>query len=254
MLILPQKKLKVLLLGDICTDVYTFGNVTKLNPEAPVPVFVAKRTETKEGMAANVKNNLLALKCTVDFYHGNLSKKTRLVEERSKQQICRIDEDIISQPLDIDFSDNLYDLIIISDYNKGSINDNTILKVVKNTTKPVFIDTKKRNLKQFTNCYFKLNENEYNQLINKNDNIIITCGHKGAIFKDKNYLAKQLEVVDVTGAGDTFLASLAYFYCQYNSMDTAIKYAIIASELTVMHFGVYSPSLEEIYENSYNRI
>lgn len=250
----PQKKLKVLLLGDVCTDIYTFGNVTKLNPEAPVPVFVPVRTETKEGMAANVKNNLLALDCAVDFFHGFVSKKTRLVEERSRQHICRIDEDIISSPLDIDVNPDIYDLIVISDYNKGSICEDTIFYITRKTTKPVFIDTKKRKLRSFVNCFFKLNETEYSQLINHNDNIIVTCGHKGAYYKNKNYSARSLDIVDVTGAGDTFLASLAYFYCQYNSIEKAIKFAIVASEITVLHFGVYAPTLEKIYENIDNRV
>jgi sugar/nucleoside kinase (ribokinase family) len=53
-------------------------------------------------------------------------------------------------------------------------------------------------------------------------------------------------VVDVCGAGDTFIASLAYFYLATKNIDMAIRKAITAASITVQHMGVYAPSLEEI--------
>ena len=52
--------MKVLLIGDSCTDVYVYGDVRRLNPEAPVPILEPKREETSRGMAWNVYNNMLA--------------------------------------------------------------------------------------------------------------------------------------------------------------------------------------------------
>ena len=55
----PQQKLfRVLLIGDSCTDQYVYGEVKRLNPEAPVPVLDYKRTEIRQGMSWNVYNNL----------------------------------------------------------------------------------------------------------------------------------------------------------------------------------------------------
>jgi D-beta-D-heptose 7-phosphate kinase/D-beta-D-heptose 1-phosphate adenosyltransferase len=54
--------LKVILIGDRCVDEYHYGEITRLSPEAPVPIFVPKRIESKNGMAANVEENLKKLK------------------------------------------------------------------------------------------------------------------------------------------------------------------------------------------------
>lgn len=94
-----QKQFKILLIGDNCTDVYQYGTVDRLSPEAPVPVFVPTHREEREGMAGNVYANLVALGCKVNIVCGTLSKKTRLIDSRSKQQILRIDEDVKSIPV-----------------------------------------------------------------------------------------------------------------------------------------------------------
>ena len=57
---LQQKSFKVLLIGDSCLDVFCYGEVKRLNPEAPVPILDYKRTETRQGMCWNVYNNLKA--------------------------------------------------------------------------------------------------------------------------------------------------------------------------------------------------
>jgi sugar/nucleoside kinase (ribokinase family) len=53
-------------------------------------------------------------------------------------------------------------------------------------------------------------------------------------------------VTDVCGAGDTFLAALAYQFLVTNSMPDAVKFANKAAAITVQHVGVYAPRLEEI--------
>ena len=79
-----------------------------------------------------------------------------------------------------------------------------------------------------------------------NDDLIVTNGSKGVTYKNKNYSARQVEVADVCGAGDTFLASLVFGYLNTQNIDESIKFAIRASEITVQHMGVYAPRLEEI--------
>ena len=58
--------------------------------------------------------------------------------------------------------------------------------------------------------------------------------------------APKVEVSDVCGAGDTFLAALTYKYLETQDMNQAITFAIKASSITVQHVGVYAPTLEEI--------
>jgi len=126
----PPRKYKVLLIGDNCTDVYRYGTVDRISPEAPVPIFKFSHEESRPGMAANVQNNLIALGLDVTAYLGPKSIKTRLIDVRSKQHILRIDDDKKSSPFV--FNDmrepqeiiqelNEFDAIVISDYDKGYI-------------------------------------------------------------------------------------------------------------------------------------
>ena len=80
------KSFKILLIGDDCHDIYTYGYVNRISPEAPVPVFEPHYTIHKDGMAGNVRKNLEALGCTVNFLHGKSSEKNRLIDARTKQQ------------------------------------------------------------------------------------------------------------------------------------------------------------------------
>ena len=78
--------MRVLLIGDSCTDVYVYGDVKRLNPEAPVPILEPKRQDTTRGMAWNVYNNLTAFGLSV-FMLTNEEEitKTRYIDEKSNQ-------------------------------------------------------------------------------------------------------------------------------------------------------------------------
>jgi hypothetical protein len=95
------------LIGDSCIDEYYYGSCDRLNPEAPVPVLKITRWSSSAGMAANVKSNLEAFGCDVDFMTGGKkSIKRRYIDDRSKQHIVRVDEDKINPP----FNPNLKSL------------------------------------------------------------------------------------------------------------------------------------------------
>lgn len=250
-----QKQFKIILIGDSCIDEYHYGN-TRPSPEANVPVFTLKTIERKDGMALNVYNNLKQFNLEIISFFGNLSNKKRLVNIKTNEQICRIDEDVISNEFNefnklVNLTRQNIDAIIISDYNKGYISDNTILevqKIFKNT--PIFIDTKKQDLGKFINDYnntfFKINELEFNNLKSKHNNLIITRSNKSVIYKDIEIPVKPTNIVDVCGAGDTFLSSLVYNYLITNDIIKSIEFAIIASSITVQKNGVYAPTLKEI--------
>jgi sugar/nucleoside kinase (ribokinase family) len=72
-------------------------------------------------------------------------------------------------------------------------------------------------------------------------------GKAGARHGTTVYSAPEVEVADVTGAGDTFLAALCVEYLHSNGdMQQAIEFAVRASAVTVQHTGVYAPTREEI--------
>jgi len=243
-----QTQFRILLIGDNCTDVYQYGTIDRLSPEAPVPVFVPTRTEERAGMAGNVANNLEALGCYVNYLHGETSVKTRLIDERSKQQIVRIDRDAQSTPITFDTDiPNVYDAVVISDYNKGTVSYELIEELIALSI-PIFIDTKKPDLERFQGAWVKINELEYSKIKSECSGLIVTRGSKGAsaIHHDIHVSSPSVEVVDVTGAGDTFLAALAYQYLDTGNIERAIRFANTASAVTVQHLGVYAPTLKEM--------
>lgn len=242
--------MKLLLLGDSCTDVYQYGYVDRVSPEAPVPVFVPTRQLSKKGMAANVGENLNNLLVDYDCYLGGGSVKTRFIDERSHQQLMRVDEDSCQSKFKLDELNHLdsYDGIVISDYNKGFLDKETLCELVNRVPCPVFLDTKKKDLSGLESCFIKINEHEYNQLDCDTSNIIVTRGQSPIVYNGKEYPIKNTTVFDVTGAGDTFLASLAFKYIETQNMNEAIPFAIAAASVTVQHFGVYAPTLKEIHD------
>ena len=242
-----QKQFKILLIGDNCTDVYQYGNVDRISPEAPVPVFKFSHEERLRGMAGNVYNNLLALGCNVYSVYGETSTKTRLIDIRSKQQIVRIDNDVISAPATINYNLDNYDAIVVSDYNKGTVSYELIEQLIE-TKIPVFVDTKKTDLGRFQGAWVKINELEYSKIKSECSGLIVTRGPKGADAIHHQYSSKapKVEVVDVTGAGDTFLAALTYNYLHTKNITRAMDFANQAAAVTVQHVGCYAPTLEEI--------
>jgi len=239
--ILQQKKFKILLIGDSCDDVYYYGTVDRLSPEAPVPVLKTSHTKKLKGMASNVFNNLKALYADVDFIHGKESKKTRYVDTRSGYQLLRVDDDVINEPMDVSLIENKdYDAIVISDYNKGFLSYENIQEIVKKFNVPIFLDTKKNDLEKLEGCFIKINESEYNHAISLSKEMIVTLGPRGTYYKGIVYPTNNVEVYDVTGAGDVFLASLAVFYLIYNSIDESIPFANRLSSMSVQHEGAYT--------------
>ena len=168
----------------------------------------------------------------------------------SKQQILRIDHDAKSQPITFETAiPPVYDAVVISDYNKGTVGYELIEELVKEVSVPIFVDTKKTDLARLAGCYVKINALEKSRATSlpKIDHLIVTQGYHGATWNGWGYPAELVgDVTDVCGAGDTFLAALAYQFLVTNSMPDAVKFANRAASITVQHVGVYAPRLEEI--------
>jgi D-beta-D-heptose 7-phosphate kinase/D-beta-D-heptose 1-phosphate adenosyltransferase len=248
-----QKQLKVFLLGDSCTDEYHTGIVERLSPEAPVPVIKQVSTTLVPGMAANVNLNLKNLGIHVDFV-TNVEKitKSRYIDRRSGQHLLRVDTelDLLGWSGLLPEDMGQYDAVVISDYNKGYLTYEQIEYIIESAKCPVFIDTKKPDLSRFHGAYVKINELEYNNRFSINDKLIVTLGARGAMLKQNNtelvFGTEQVEITDVCGCGDTFLAALTYQYIRTKNINDAIVFANSAASVTVQHRGNYAPTLEEI--------
>lgn len=248
---LQRKKFNILLIGDNCIDRYVFGTVDRISPEAPVPVLKIDNDKeiTRPGMAGNVKENLVALGNEVNFLFGATSVKTRIVDSKSGYHLLRVDEDVKSDRIEIQTSiPSHYDAIVISDYNKGTVTYETVNEIRAVFDGPIFIDTKKPGMHEFNGCYVKINESEYNaaQSLPNLEYLIVTKGAQGAQYNGKLYPTNKVEVHDVTGAGDVFLASLATFYLHLGSIEAAIPYANKLAAISVTHKGTYTISEDDL--------
>lgn len=247
----PPKSSTIIVIGDYCVDEYRYGIVNRISPEAPVPILQTTSCQKKCGMAGNVAKNLSALGAITKNYFSNTNTvKIRYIDAVSGQQLLRVDHDCFSNPFDVNSIDADHNIsaVVVSDYNKGFVTKDTIEHVQeKYRDLPIFIDTKKQDLSfVHDNCYVKINEQESKHLNNPPKNLIVTRGSKSVLYGNKQFDVPTLPVFDVTGAGDTFLAALAYTYSMTNSIERAIRYAIVASSITVTKLGVYAPTPEEI--------
>ena len=250
---------KILIIGDSCQDIFEYGLCTRLSPEAPVPVFTPTRVIGSGGMAINVMENIKALGCDCDIVTNDIRPvKTRYVDEISNQMLLRVDmkdeiKERVSERLeDIDFSQ--YIAVVISDYNKGFIGEEDI-KYITSKHDLVFLDSKK-NLEHWCDGveFIKVNEKEYysSQRYLTEDfpnNLIVTLGSNGASYENKRiYIMpqKKVNVRDLSGAGDTFLAAFVVDYLKNKDIVAAIQFANKCASWVVTQRGVAVVDLEKI--------
>jgi len=240
--------MKILVIGDSCTDVFIYGYTKRLCPEGPVPILEPSRTITNQGMAGNVVANLKSLGTGKVELITNKEQitKTRYVEEKSNALLLRIDSNgKVSNSFDVKrvpFSD--YEAVIVSDYDKGFLTYNDIEEISK--SHPLtFIDTKKPITKQMLGYTFiKINEVEWEECKNETyddwkDKLIITMSERGAMYNGKTYpVNRDIEVRDLSGAGDTFMASLVVSYLKTNDVERSIQYANENATIVVQKKGV----------------
>ena len=229
-----QKQSAIMVIGDSCTDVYEFGTCERISPEAPVPVFKKSHSESRSGMAKNVYENLKGLGCDVNIVTNDEDIiKTRIIDEVSGYQLLRIDNDPKIRPLKPDLLSTgflaPFSAVVISDYDKGFIDYNIkeIVDKCNSSGVPVFVDSKKKDLRCFEGCILKLNNYEYNnvEFFPKNYEFIVTLGKEGAMWNNTLFPSVSTDVFDVCGAGDTFLAAFVYKYLITKDFSSSISFA-----------------------------
>lgn len=246
---------KILVIGDSCIDEYVYGYSDRLCPEAPVPVFEPSYTKKIDGMAMNVLNNIENFKLVnCDIVTNRFVKpiKIRYVDDVSNQMLLRVDNkdkiDRIPLPIlnNINFLE--YDAVIISDYNKGFLIEQDIEYISQFNTL-TFLDTKKKignwakkidfikiNMKEYVNNRGWLDHKYRNDLI-------ITHSNNGAfhINNGKKTLIpveNEVDVIDVSGAGDTFLAGFVIKYLETNDVEGSVKFANRCASWVITQKGV----------------
>jgi D-beta-D-heptose 7-phosphate kinase/D-beta-D-heptose 1-phosphate adenosyltransferase len=246
--------IKILVVGETCTDRFIYCDALRFSPEAPVPVLTPIETKTNAGMVGNVVANLESLSNDLEivkWHQDEFIIKTRYVEKKSNHMFLRFDEGescIIGLAMSEAKKELIkkFDIVIVSDYDKGFIS-NEVLKEIGNLAKLSILDSKRKLTRELISSYtfVKLNENEANS--NKNltdsDNLIITLGSKGCMYMDKVYPSPNpQETIDVSGAGDTFTASFILKYFKTKDIGVSITYANEMSSIVVSKRGVATPN------------
>lgn len=239
---------KILIVGEACLDKFVYCHAERLAPDLPVPVLRVIEETENPGMAANMHRNVRNIYPQVDLYTNEgweKVTKTRYVHRNTNHTFIRIDAEPSIERINVrKVPLHDYDLIAISDYNKGFLTEDDIRHICENHDM-VFIDTKKVLGDWALKAkYIKINNYEYerskphigNDLKKK---IVYTKGDQGAFFKGKNYpVKKKVEVKDVTGAGDSFFAALLVKYLQTGNIEKAIAFANECASEVVQHKGV----------------
>ena len=246
--------MKITVIGELCTDVFVYGETKRLSPEAPVPVFNPLFTEENPGMAGNVVENLKPMGSDIEINFIHQTKKitkTRYVDYKSNHMFIRvddgessIDELILTDEMINQIKDS--DAVIVSDYNKGFLSERS-LRFITDHSKFSIMDTKKKISTDIL-TYFdfvKLNESEFNKH-NFNSHwlnrIIVTLGSKGAKYIDEIFPSPDpKETIDVSGAGDTFTASFTLKYLETKDINQSIIYANKMASIVVSKRGVTTP-------------
>jgi len=239
--------MKILVIGETCKDVFNYGKVERLCPEAPVPVFNLINTIENKGMAGNVVNNLLSLGAEATLLTNvgwEQISKTRFIEKKTNHMFLRLDcNDDKYGKCDLSLINySLWDAIIISDYNKGFLSKSDI-QLIASKHPLTFLDTKKPIGKWCENVSFiKINNFEISKAEeitqNLNSKLIVTLGADGAKHKDSLYSVPKVEIKDLSGAGDTFISALTVKYVDTKNIDIAIKFANECATKVVQKAGV----------------
>lgn len=237
---------RISVIGESCTDIFVYCDAVRLAPDIPVPVLKKIYTQENPGMAANVFRNIKSKLDDCDLYTNpewEKITKTRYMHEKSNHMFFRVDSKSNVDPVKLHEINLNSELIVISDYNKGFLDESDIEWICENHPN-VFLDTKKILGNWASKAkYIKINDYEYNNSKDKisgalSAKIIHTVGQFGCNYQGENFPVTKHEIRDTSGAGDSFMAALVVEYLKTRDILASIKSANIAASQVVQHRGV----------------
>ena len=305
-------KSKIICIGDIILDHYISGKVERISPEAPIPILMMKKQRYEIGGVGNVAKNIAAMgaKPTLLTLTGNdqssiivkkllnninnikdinihvpnfkTPKKTRFIKD--KDYLLRVDDEIVDFKLIKKYENSILaklinevkknDLIILSDYNKGMLNNILIKKIINISikyNKKIIADPKKIDLSIYSNVNILTpNQKEMTDAANKKSlneknlikygkfiiqkykvkNLLITRSEKGMILINsdliKKFKSNPRKVIDVTGAGDTVIALIGLMLALKFSVDESIEISNYAAGKVIGISGTASVNFSDL--------
>lgn len=246
----------IIVIGETCIDRFVYCKSERLSPEAPVPVVKPIITKENNGMSGNVVENLEDMSnIKVSHIHQkNQISKTRYVDKRSNHMFLRVDsgETVQSDAIDIQSFPEIKDaVVIISDYDKGFLSNNDIVTISK-LARFTVLDSKKI-LDPFiveNVDFIKLNEFESKnnqKLVDAYPSkFLVTLGKEGTKYNNEIHGSPNpQETIDVSGAGDTFVAAFTLKYLESSDVRDSILFANEMASIVVGKKGVSTPSLQK---------
>jgi D-glycero-beta-D-manno-heptose-7-phosphate kinase len=295
-----------LVVGDVMLDRYWFGEVSRISPEAPVPVVLIKDEDERLGGAANVAWNckelgartrllsvvgrdeagqalerLLRKKGIEASLHRDrglsTTQKLRVIGRR--QQLLRIDfekppsREVLATKLE-EFKRALPDcgVVILSDYGKGGLaHIAEMIRGARRAGKRVLVDPKGDDYLRYKGCsIITPNVAELREVVGRwkdekdlksraqalraklgLEALLLTRGEDGMTLFSRsrilNVKAEAREVFDVTGAGDTVIATLAVMLAAGAGLESAMRIANRAAGIVVGKLGTATASAAELF-------
>jgi rfaE bifunctional protein kinase chain/domain len=299
-------QVRLLVVGDVMLDRYWFGEVSRISPEAPVPVVRIERREERLGGAANVARNAAALgahcgllgvvgadeagsqveqllrESSIHSYLKRDEAISTIIKLRvigRQQQMVRIDFE--DAPTDAILRDKLtqfkallpgYDVVVLSDYNKGSlVNVAEMIGAARAAGKTVMVDPKGDDFTPYRGATILTpNKSELRRVVGSwkteeqltakaqglreelgLEALLLTRSEEGmSLYTATEVLhvnANAREVFDVSGAGDTVIATMAAMLGAGASMPEALVTANRAGGIVVGKLGTATVTREELF-------
>lgn len=298
--------IRTLVVGDVMLDRYWLGSVNRISPEAPVPIVLVNSTELRVGGAANVAANIrgLGASCNLVSIVGNddggrqvldilerqgvechikIDKNCRTTEKLRilgrNQQLLRADFEELPSNTTINSCVTHYeklisktDVVILSDYGKGSIREpKKMIQVALKNNIPVVVDPKGSDFSKYAGATLitpneiELKsvigiwtsehdlENRVKELMDKIEvrGLLLTRGEKGMTYFSRegssiHQEAISIEVYDVSGAGDTVVASIAIGIVSGLTWEEMLFLANVAAGIVIKKLGTSVVTMSEV--------
>lgn len=298
-------KARVLVVGDVMLDRYWFGDVSRISPEAPVPVVRVERVEERPGGAANVARNCAALGAKVALLSvvgadeagqalarllsasaidaslhedAQLNTTVKLRVIGRQQQLLRIDfenapaHEVLQAKL-AEYAERLADcdVVVLSDYGKGGLTHiREMIRLARAAGRPVLVDPKGDDYERYAGAsIITPNRAELREVVGRwrdeddlaeratrlrrdlgLDALLLTRSEEGmTLFTDTGAIsepARAREVYDVSGAGDTVIATMAAMIATGLDAPMAMRLANRAAGVVVAKLGTAVCTLDEL--------
>ncbi|WP_298820226.1 bifunctional D-glycero-beta-D-manno-heptose-7-phosphate kinase/D-glycero-beta-D-manno-heptose 1-phosphate adenylyltransferase HldE [uncultured Chloroflexus sp.] len=297
--------IRILVVGDVMLDRYWFGEVSRISPEAPVPVVKFEKVEERLGGAANVARNIVAIGATATLLSvvgadeagqslarllaasgidaslhedAQLDTTVKLRVLGHQQQLLRIDfensptHEVLEAML-AEFRQRVMecDVVIFSDYGKGGLKHiSEMIRLAREHEKPILVDPKGDDWLRYAGAsVITPNRAELREVVGHwkdeadlaarvcklrtalgVEALLLTRSEEGMTLFDADgathVSAQAREVFDVSGAGDTVIATLAAMLASGASLAESMRWANRAAGIVVAKLGTATVTREEL--------